>query len=82
MARMQNLIIEPHKSGKMKITRLCPDCKQPSAFLISYEDWYDGVGLLNQGANIQDAFPNLDRDNREILKTGICRRCWDAIKFD
>jgi hypothetical protein len=82
MSRMKNLIVEPHKSGKMKITRLCPDCKQPSAFLISHDDWYDGTGRLNEGATMQRAFPTLSPDQREILITGICNRCFDAITHD
>jgi hypothetical protein len=31
------------------------------------------------GASIQDAFPNLNADDREFIKTGITAESWDAM---
>jgi hypothetical protein len=31
------------------------------------------------GALIQDAFPNLNADDREFIKTGITAESWDAM---
>lgn len=35
----------------------------------------------HEGALLQDAFPYLDSDSREIIKTGIHPKCWDRM-FD
>jgi hypothetical protein len=36
----------------------------------------------NDGMNIQDAFPMLDADEREFIKTGITPAEWDATFFE
>ena len=33
--------------------------------------------LYNQGAMIQDAFPDSTPDERETIKSGIHGKCWD-----
>jgi hypothetical protein len=35
--------------------------------------WYNGDGL------IQDIFPNLDADQRELIMTGTHSECWKEI---
>jgi hypothetical protein len=37
------------------------------------------VDAYVNGALIQDAFPNLDADQREFFKTGITAEEWDAM---
>lgn len=34
---------------------------------------------INEGKLIQDAFPDMSADDREIIKTGICPKCWDDM---
>lgn len=40
---------------------------------MSYMRWYNGDGL------IQDIFPNLSADERELIMTGTHPDCWKAI---
>lgn len=40
-----------------------------------YVAWYSGM-------NIQDAFPELSADDRELLMTGTCPECWDKLFGD
>lgn len=35
--------------------------------------------LYNQGAMIQDAFPDATADVREVIKSGIHGKCWDNL---
>ena len=36
-----------------------------------------GWNRYQDGATIQDAFPELDADQRELVLTGICPKCWN-----
>jgi len=53
----------------------CPMCTSQREIFIeaAHMDAYIG------GALIQNAFPNLDVDEREALQTGICPDCWDKM---
>lgn len=55
-------------------TRPCPFCGQSALFALSPE----AVQRYQQGALLQDAFPELDQGQREQLKTGICPSCWES----
>ena len=37
-----------------------------------------GISVYVKGVSVQKAFPELNADTREILKTGVCVKCWDA----
>lgn len=43
-----------------------------------------GYGLYqyNKGAYVQDAFPELDADMREMLISGTCPDCWEKMFGD
>jgi len=41
--------------------------------LQDYVDWKEN------GKMIQDAFPYLNADERELLKSGICNDCWQKM---
>ena len=59
----------------MKIQRVCPICHQLQTIEVEnnqYNRWM-------AGENIQIAFPNLTPNQREILISGICPKCWDNI---
>lgn len=53
----------------------CSECHRSSTLRVpsaGYDAW-------QAGAFIQDAFPSLTDDEREMLKTGIHPDCWDAL---
>lgn len=61
--------------GIMKTTRTCTECGRVVRLLldsISYARW-------QRGALVQIAFPHLSDDDREILVSGICGKCFDKI---
>lgn len=39
------------------------------------EDQY--IAWKQSGAHVQDAFPDMSADNREILISGVCGKCFD-----
>lgn len=52
--------------------RECPVCKKKSALIVdkkAFESWV-------RGKLIQDAFPEMPKDQRELLITGIHPECW------
>lgn len=59
----------------MVVERSCPKCKvmqQVTVSEIAYKAWQGGQF-------VQDAFPNLTANEREVLMTGICPKCWDEM---
>ena len=42
----------------------------------------DQVDAYMQGVSVQDAFPQLDSEEREFIKTGITAKVWDEIFVD
>ena len=58
------------------ITTRCPGCKRYTNLEVPWE----GLEARKAGAKIQDAFPDLPKENREQLITGICPACWDAMR--
>ena len=60
------------------IITTCPFCGRETAVVVAdadYEVW-------QAGALIQDAFPYLDADERELLISGICPTCWNKTFGD
>lgn len=58
-------------------TKKCSWCGEDSVIEIpkdGFNAWKEGKGL-----HVQDAFPNLSRDVREQLITGIHPVCWDLM---
>ena len=56
------------------VTR-CPFCGRANEVEVNeddYLDWQDGM-------LVQDAFPYLSADEREMLISGICPTCWDGM---
>lgn len=60
---------------KKTFTTVCPFCHRTTYITVNLEDWED----WRDGELIQDAFPYLTADEREMLKTGICPDCWEKI---
>ena len=54
----------------------CRDCGN----MVELEGYtLEGFELRRQGALIQDAFPNMSADHREMLISGTCPVCWDKM---
>ena len=56
-------------------TPACPHCKKHSFVSVKeydYNQWKAGI-------YVQDAFPYLDLETRELLKTGYHDSCWKAV---
>lgn len=58
----------------MKIkTRECPVCHQTEEYEVEEEQYRK----WNRGMLIQKAFPDMTKDQRERLKTGLHGECWN-----
>lgn len=53
----------------------CIVCQRNTKMVVSAS----GLRKWNTGALIQDAFPELSYDDREVLMTGIHPACWTAL---
>jgi hypothetical protein len=54
----------------------CPECDCSEKFEMTrkqYKEWY------YRTKPIQDIFPNIKYDKREMLISGICPSCWDKL---
>lgn len=60
----------------MKITR--NSMISNTEYTLDLDITEEQVRLYNCGALLQDAFPNLNADEREFFKTGITKEEWDA----
>ena len=60
---------------EVSVVTSCPFCGHAHEVEVNeadYWDWQDGVLA-------QDAFPYLSADEREMLISGICPKCWDEM---
>lgn len=60
--------------GIVEVT--CVNCHTPHTIAVptaGYKRWATGQ------AKIQEALPTLSNDERELLMSGICPRCWDKL---
>jgi len=53
----------------------CPFCGRGNEVEVNEADYWD----WDDGMMVQDAFPYLSADEREMLITGICPTCWDKM---
>lgn len=51
----------------------CPFCGEVNSVFVEKEDYE----AYENGAKAQDVFPYLSADERELLISGICAKCWD-----
>lgn len=72
----------PEYPGFVDVTCKCPWCKRANVVTMDMNDWKSGAYAYDSGELIQDAFPTLGDDEREMLKTGICDPCWQSLKSD
>ena len=59
-------------SGKIALTVICERCEKAHTFEV------DGAPYLAwmSGELVQNAFPQIDRKERELLVSGTCGKCW------
>ena len=53
----------------------CKKCKEVNEIQVDLEKFI----AWQQGELIQNALPELDADQRELLISGICPKCWDEM---
>lgn len=67
-------------SKNVTLAIICPMCGRTSYLKVPTEG-YTAWKLHN--VLVQDAFPQLSAEDRELLISGICPDCWDAMfSFD
>ena len=57
------------------VTAKCSECGRVFTYPCSKKQWK----MLNEGALIQDVFPTLSANDRELFQTGWCGKCYDAL---
>lgn len=62
----------------ISIFTTCPICGHENEIQVYPEDYLK----WQAGALVQDAFPYLSADDREMLISGICPNCWDKMFND
>lgn len=77
LPRLQKALqdVKDFTKGKYPITIKCVDCRAPESFTVTskqIEDYCDG-GLM------QNVFPEIAPERREMLKSGYCPKCWDKL---
>lgn len=57
------------------IATRCPFCGHANFIEVHEDDYW----RWQDGALVQNAFPYLSADEREMLISGICPKCWDGM---
>lgn len=57
------------------VCKRCPKCHQLHGVAVFKQDYIDWA----EGGLIQNCFPYLTANQRELVKTGICEECWERI---
>ena len=71
--------------SKLTIYKTCPICGNDTKVIIScndnqYEDYcINYKGLIIPNKPIQAIFPDISKQQRETIKSGICRRCQKQV---
>ncbi len=60
------------------VTKTCIECKKNYDISLNKEDY----NRFLKGEHIQHAMPYISEDNRELLLSGICGKCFDIIFAD
>lgn len=58
-----------------KIITTCPFCGHAHSVFVNEADYWD----WQDGTLVQDAFPYLSADDRELLISGCCSQCWNKM---
>ncbi len=57
------------------IPLICVECKQYHEIKVKYSD----LLKLYKGVKVQNCFPYLSADDREMFQSGFCKKCWDWL---
>lgn len=60
-------------------TKKCLHCGKNGYIIMLQEDYLKGIKAYNQGAFVQDAFPNMSIEHREQIISGTHPECWIEI---
>ena len=60
---------------EITIVTACPFCGHANEVEVNEMDYFD----WQDGELAQNAFPYLSADEREMLISGICPKCWDEM---
>jgi len=60
---------------EVTIITACPFCHRANEVPVNEADYWD----WQDGALAQVAFPYLSADEREMLISGICPKCWEEM---
>lgn len=64
---------------KVEINECCIKCNTNVSFMVYADDWDD---WQDNQSFIQDAFWYISPDQREILLSKVCGKCWDELFGD
>lgn len=79
---MYKFIKKTFSDGSSKIIVKCPICQKDQILKFDKEQteaFNAGLELVRQGMLIQHAFPFLSSNERELLISGTCSKCWDEM---
>jgi hypothetical protein len=74
MNRMETCTV----GDKVTVTRRCQWCRKESSITVDRE----AFDRWQRGELIQNVFPDIPKDEREILISGTHPACWDAMWED
>lgn len=74
-----NLKTTPIPGGKILVETTCPFCGKVVSMTLDEHVWHNGLRAYQSGELIQNAWPTLTPDERELIQTGICPKCWDEM---
>jgi len=68
------------RDGEVVLARstACFVCRQQTVLRLLQDD----LAKFQRGVHVQDAFPYLDANEREMVLTGIHSSCWDSMFTD
>lgn len=61
------------------VERRCPICQEVQTIVMTKDQYKRYLRWLDREGCIQDLLPDLDKDDREILISGICPNCWQDM---
>lgn len=62
----------------MKLNVSCADCNRPFQFVVNGDDWR----AWKNGRAIQHSLPYLSAEQRELLISGRCLRCFEENEMN
>lgn len=79
---MYERIIEQNYGDHKNLLIPCPFCGKVSTIKLDIEKtklFDKGMEAYQNGALMQNAFPFLSADERELLISGMCPKCWESM---